>query len=184
MKRYATFTARFALAPMISGCFVVSMIGPASWLEFAHAVTGFATIYLIIGLLIVMLGGIAFLVRIYHITATDPGKAGYQSVLSLIVMAVAGRGIFYYIAIGSVLVVLALSANTAFQNVALTAELLAQANKGLDLAQARYNLGLGSIVELSQAQLNQAQAGIAQASAKYDYATRLAELAYQEGALR
>jgi outer membrane protein len=77
-----------------------------------------------------------------------------------------------------------LSANTAFQNVALTAELLAQANKGLDLAQARYNLGLGSIVELSQAQLNQAQAGIAQASAKYDYATRLAELAYQEGALR
>jgi outer membrane protein len=77
-----------------------------------------------------------------------------------------------------------LLANTAFQNVALTAELLAQANKGLDLAQARYNLGLGSIVELSQAQLNQAQAGIAQASAKYDYATRLAELAYQEGALR
>jgi outer membrane protein len=77
-----------------------------------------------------------------------------------------------------------LSANTAFQNVALTAELLSQANKGLDLAQARYNLGLGSIVELSQAQLNQAQAGIAQASAKYDYATRLAELAYQEGALR
>ena len=77
-----------------------------------------------------------------------------------------------------------LSANTAFQNVELTAELLAQANKGLDLAQARYNLGLGSIVELSQAQLNQAQAGIAQASAKYDYATRLAELAYQEGALR
>lgn len=77
-----------------------------------------------------------------------------------------------------------LAANTAFQNVALTAELLAQADKGLDLAQARYNLGLGSIVELSQAQLNQAQAGIAQASAKYDYATRLAELAYQEGALR
>ncbi len=77
-----------------------------------------------------------------------------------------------------------LAANTAFQSVALTAELLAQANKGLDLAQARYDLGLGSIVELSQAQLNQAQAGIAQAGAKYDYATRLAELEYQEGALR
>jgi outer membrane protein len=77
-----------------------------------------------------------------------------------------------------------LSANTAFQTVALTAELLAQANKGLDLAQARYNLGLGSIVELSQAQLNQAEAGIAQAGAKYDYAIRLSELAYQEGALR
>ncbi len=77
-----------------------------------------------------------------------------------------------------------LSANTAFQSVALTAELLAQANKGLELAQARYDLGLGSIVELSQAQLNQAQAGIAQAGAKYDYATRLAELEYEEGALR
>jgi outer membrane protein len=77
-----------------------------------------------------------------------------------------------------------LSANTAFQNVALTAELFAEANKSLDLAQARYDLGLGSIVELSQAQLNQAQAGIAQAGAKYDYATRLAELEYQEGALR
>lgn len=77
-----------------------------------------------------------------------------------------------------------LSANTAFQNVSLTAELFAEANKSLELAQARYDLGLGSIVELSQAQLNQAQAGIAQAGAKYDYATRLAELEYQEGALR
>jgi outer membrane protein len=77
-----------------------------------------------------------------------------------------------------------LSANTAFQNVALTAELFAEANKSLELAQARYDLGLGSIVELSQAQLNQAQAGIAEAGAKYDYATRLAELKYQEGALQ
>jgi amino acid transporter len=72
------------------------------------------TLTLIIGLLIVMLAGIAYLVRAYHITATDPGQAGYQSVLSMIVVAVAGRGVFYYVAIGSVLVVLALSANTAF----------------------------------------------------------------------
>jgi amino acid transporter len=72
------------------------------------------TLTLIIGLLIVMLAGIAYLVRAYHITATDPGQAGYQSVLSMIVVAVAGRGAFYYVAIGSVLVVLALSANTAF----------------------------------------------------------------------
>jgi len=68
----------------------------------------------IIGLLMVMLAGIAYLVRAYHIAATDPGKAGYQSVLSMIVGAVAGRGVFYYITIGSVLVVLSLSANTAF----------------------------------------------------------------------
>jgi amino acid transporter len=72
------------------------------------------TLTLIIGLLIVMLGGIAYLVRAYHITATDPGQAGYQSVLSMIVMAVTGRGAFYYVAISSVLVILALSANTAF----------------------------------------------------------------------
>jgi outer membrane protein len=76
-----------------------------------------------------------------------------------------------------------LAANTAYQNLALTAQLLEEANKALDLAQSRYNLGLGNIVELSQAQLNAAQAGIAQASAKYDYATRLSELSYEEGAL-
>jgi amino acid transporter len=72
------------------------------------------TLTVIIGLLIVMLGGIAYLVRAYHIAATDPGQAGYQSVLSMIVAAVAGRNIFYYVTIGSVLAVLALSANTAF----------------------------------------------------------------------
>jgi len=77
-----------------------------------------------------------------------------------------------------------LSANTALQNVALTSEFLTQANKALDLAQARYRVGFGNIVELNQAQLNQIQAAIAQAGAKYDYATRLAELSYQEGALR
>ncbi|MFZ0883464.1 MAG: APC family permease, partial [Candidatus Acidiferrales bacterium] len=72
------------------------------------------TLTAIIALLILMLGGIAYLVRAYHIAATDPGQAGYQSVLSMIVAAVAGRGPFYYITIGSVLVVLCLSANTAF----------------------------------------------------------------------
>ena len=52
-----------------------------------------------------------------------------------------------------------LSANTAFQNVALTAELFAEANKSLELAQARYDLGLGSIIELSQAQLESSASG-------------------------
>ncbi len=68
----------------------------------------------IIALLMVMLAGIAYLVRAYNIAATDPGKAGYQSVLSMIVAAVTGRGVFYYVTIGSVLLVLSLSANTAF----------------------------------------------------------------------
>jgi amino acid transporter len=72
------------------------------------------TLTVIIGLLAVLLLGIAYLVRVYGIQATDPGLPGYQSVLSLLVAAVAGRGIFYYFTIGSVLVILSLSANTAF----------------------------------------------------------------------
>ncbi len=69
---------------------------------------------MIIAILIVLLGGIAYLVRAYHIGATDPGQAGYRSVLSMLVAAVAGQGVFYYITMGSILLVLALSANTAF----------------------------------------------------------------------
>lgn len=72
------------------------------------------TLTVIIGLLAVLLAGIAYLVRAYGIQATDPGKPGYQSVISLLVAAVAGRGLFYYFTIGSVLVILSLSANTAF----------------------------------------------------------------------
>ncbi|HLY16444.1 MAG TPA: APC family permease, partial [Bryobacteraceae bacterium] len=72
------------------------------------------TLTVIIALLIVMLAGIAYLVRAYGIAATDPGAAGYQSVLSMLVAAVAGKGLFYYVTIGSILLVLALSANTAF----------------------------------------------------------------------
>lgn len=68
----------------------------------------------IIGLLIVLLAGIAYLVRAYGIQATDPGASGYQSVLSMLLAAVSGRGVFYYFAIASILVILSLSANTAF----------------------------------------------------------------------
>ena len=68
----------------------------------------------IIALLIVMLAGIAFLARAYGIVATDPGAPGYDSVLSILIAAVAGRGWFYFLTIGSILLVLALSANTAF----------------------------------------------------------------------
>jgi amino acid transporter len=72
------------------------------------------TLTVIIGLLAVLLAGIAYLIRAYGIQATDPGKPGYQSVISMLVAAVVGRGIFYYFTIGSVLVILSLSANTAF----------------------------------------------------------------------
>jgi len=72
------------------------------------------TLTVIIFLLIVLLAGIAYLVKAYGIAATDPDAPGYQSLLSMLVMAVAGRNWFYYLTIGSVLVILSLSANTAF----------------------------------------------------------------------
>ncbi|HTW23711.1 MAG TPA: TolC family protein [Candidatus Baltobacteraceae bacterium] len=77
-----------------------------------------------------------------------------------------------------------LNANSAYQRLAVTDQLLAQANQALDLASSRYKLGLSSIIELSQAQLNQTQAQIQQTSAKYDYQTELSLLNYQIGALQ
>src|ERR1700686_660219 len=73
-----------------------------------------ATLTTIIAILIVLLGGIAVLVRYYEIKATDPGAAGYQRVLSMGRAAVAGKGIFYDVTMFSVLLVLCLSANTSF----------------------------------------------------------------------
>ncbi len=73
-----------------------------------------ATLTAIIAILILLLGGIAVLVRYYAITATDPGAPGYQSVLSMLTAAVAGKGIFYDLTMFSVLLVLCLSANTSF----------------------------------------------------------------------
>jgi outer membrane protein len=64
----------------------------------------------------------------------------------------------------------------------LTSQVLAQASDALDLAQARYNLGLSSIVELTQAELQKTQAEIDQATARYEYQAQSAALAYQIGA--
>jgi amino acid transporter len=72
------------------------------------------TLTIIIALLAILLLGIAFLCRAYGIAATNPDGPGYESVLSMLTRAVMGHGWFYYVTIGSVLVVLALSANTAF----------------------------------------------------------------------
>jgi len=72
-----------------------------------------------------------------------------------------------------------LNAKTAYDRLAVTHQLLDQANLALNLAQARYKLGLGSIVELSQAQLQQTQAQISDVSAGYDYRLTLAVLQYQ-----
>jgi amino acid transporter len=72
------------------------------------------TLTVIIFLLAMFLAGISYLVKAYGIVATDPGAQGYQSILSMLIAAVFGRGVFYYITIGSILLVLSLSANTAF----------------------------------------------------------------------
>jgi len=75
-----------------------------------------------------------------------------------------------------------LSMQSAQQRISVTAELLKQATTALDLAQTRYNLGLSSIVELSQAQLQQTQAQIDDANARFDYEADLAALRFQSGA--
>jgi outer membrane protein len=77
-----------------------------------------------------------------------------------------------------------LDAQSAFQRLDLTNQLLDQASQAQELAEARYNLGLSSIVELTQAQLNKTRAEIEQASARYDYQARMAALRYQTGSLK
>jgi outer membrane protein len=75
-----------------------------------------------------------------------------------------------------------LAANTAYQRVAVTAELLREANLALQLAQTRYQLGLSSIVELSQAQFQQTDAAIGNTDAQYQYRLALATVNYEIGA--
>ena len=76
------------------------------------------------------------------------------------------------------------NASTAFQRIDVTAQFVQQAALGVNLAQGRYNLGLASIVELSQAQLNQTAAEIENLSAKYDYQSQYQALQYTIGLLR
>ena len=74
-----------------------------------------------------------------------------------------------------------LATNTAFQRVSVSAELANQADVSLQLAQERYHLGLGSIVELSQAQLQQTDAAISYVNAQYQYRLSLSTLNFEIG---
>jgi outer membrane protein len=74
-----------------------------------------------------------------------------------------------------------LNAQTAYQRIAVTQQLLDQANLALDLASARYKIGLSGIVEISEAQLNQTQAEIANTNSRYAYQTALAVVRYEVG---
>jgi amino acid transporter len=68
----------------------------------------------IVVILALLLAGIAWLCRVYGIGAMDQTQAGYRSVLAQLAGAVVGHGLLYSVAIGSVLCVLCLSANTSF----------------------------------------------------------------------
>jgi amino acid transporter len=86
------------------------------------------TLTVIIFLLAVLLAGISYLVKVYGIAATDPGQPGYQSLLSMLSAAVFGKGFLYYLTIASILLVLSLSANTAFADFPRLCRAIAQNN--------------------------------------------------------
>jgi outer membrane protein len=77
----------------------------------------------------------------------------------------------------------ALAAQTAFQRINVTQKFQLQAGQALALAQSRYKLGLSSIVELSQAQLQKTQADVSAVNARYEYLLSLRTLEYAKGAL-
>jgi amino acid transporter len=72
------------------------------------------TLTAIVAILALLLGGIVVLARFYRLSAMNQSDPGYQTLLSQLVAAVAGHGIFYYVTLGTILVVLCLSANTSF----------------------------------------------------------------------
>jgi amino acid transporter len=85
-----------------------------------------STLSIIVVTLIVLLFGISYLAKAYGITAMEPDEAHFQSVLSILTAAVFGRGWFYFVLSGSVLVALSLSANTAFADFPRLARAIAQ----------------------------------------------------------
>ena len=86
------------------------------------------TLTIIIFLLALLLAGISYLVKVYGITATPPGQPGYQSLLSMLTSAIFGKDFFYYLTMGAILVVLSLSANTAFADFPRLCRAIAQNN--------------------------------------------------------
>src|SRR5882672_7223713 len=86
------------------------------------------TLTIIIFLLAALLAGPSYLVNVYSIVATEPGKPGYQSILSMLTSAVFGQGAFYYLTMAAILLVLSLSANTAFADFPRLCRAIAQNN--------------------------------------------------------
>lgn len=118
MAATATFSFWLIIKAFSSGCTAMTGVEAVSngVKAFKEPGTKAAqqTLTVIIAILAVMLAGIAYLVRTYQIAATDPGSTAYQSLLSMLIGAIMGKGWFYWVSITSILLVLALSANTAF----------------------------------------------------------------------
>ncbi|GAC1701437.1 MAG: APC family permease [Candidatus Acidiferrum sp.] len=86
------------------------------------------TLTVVIFVLAILLAGISYLVKAYGIAATAPGQPGYRSILSMLLAAIFGKGAFYYLTIGAILLVLSLSANTAFADFPRLCRAIAQNN--------------------------------------------------------
>ncbi len=114
----ASVSAWLLLRAFASGCTAMTGVEAVSngVMAFKDPTDKYAkrTLTIIIAILMVMLLGIAYLAPRYGVAATDPGSAGYQSVLAQLLSAITGQGWFYWTSIISILVVLSLSANTAF----------------------------------------------------------------------
>lgn len=128
----ATASMWLLLRSFASGCTAMTGVEAVS-----NGVSAFAppavrnahrTLTVIVLTLAVLLAGIAYLSHAYGIGAMDQEQAGYQSVISQLVGAVVGRGLFYYLAMASVLAVLALSANTSFAGFPRLCRLIAEDN--------------------------------------------------------
>ena len=84
------------------------------------------TLTVIVAILSLFLLGVAYLCSAYHIGAMDEQQPGYQTILSQLVAAVTGQGVFYYVAIASIFIVLTYSAQTSFTDFPRVCRLLAE----------------------------------------------------------
>ena len=125
-----TLSAWILLAAFANGCTALTGIEAVS-----NAVPLFRkptvpnaqrTLTIIMLILALFLMGISYLCPAYHIGAMDETKPGYQTVLSQLVAAVAGRGVFYYISLASIFIVLTYSAQTSFTGFPRVCRLLAE----------------------------------------------------------
>ena len=120
------------LRAFASGCTAMTGVEAVSngVKAFHEPVTRYAskTLTAIIFILILLLAGIALLASAYGVGATDPGQPGYESIISQLVRAIVGRGWIYNITIGSVIAVLALSANTSFADFPRLCQIIANDN--------------------------------------------------------